>query len=280
MRALALHEDVIAVVSAFWQTTCTLVRSGDEGFVIDSPVLPDELEALPSLVQQAGFPVSGLLVTHADWDHLLGRLAFPEAGLGLGEPSFDRLNAEPGAAQRALRRFDEEHYIEDRHPLGLGGGQALPVPGRLSLGSDEEAELDLHPAPGHTADGTAFWLPWLSILVCGDYLSPVEIPMISPGGSAHTYLETLARLAGLVNQATSVVPGHGRPLEREEAQRVLAEDVAYLEALLRGGEAPLPKGRRTGEQQRIHAANVTAVGQPADPGGAARPGSGGDEARG
>lgn len=257
MRALALHEDVIVVVSAFWQTTCTLVRSGDEGFVIDSPVLPDELEALSALAEQAGFPVSGLLATHADWDHLLGRLAFPEAGLGVGEPGFQRLNAEPGAAQRALREFDEEHYIERSGALRLGDIQALPVPGRLSLGPDEGVELELHPAPGHTADGTAFWLPWLDVLVCGDYLSPVEIPMISPGGSAQAYLETLARLAGLVDQAESVIPGHGRPMSREQAQGVLERDVTYLEKLVSGREAALPEGRRTKEQRRIHEENVS-----------------------
>lgn len=260
MRAIALHEDLIVVVSGVWQTTCTLVRSGEEGFLIDSPVLPEELEALPSLAEQAGFPVSGLLATHADWDHLLGRLAFAEAGLGLGEPSFERLNASPGEAQRRLRDFDEEFYIEGRPPLGLGGGQALPVPGRLSLGADERpAELELHPAPGHTADGTAFWLGWLSVLVCGDYLSPLEIPMISAGGSAAAYLETLGRLAGLVDRASSVVPGHGRPLQRSDAQRVLAEDVAYLEGLVGGGDTPLPEGRRTGEQKRIHGENVAAL---------------------
>ena len=42
--------------------------------MIDSPVYPDELEALGGVLEQAGFPVSGLLATHADWDHLLGRL--------------------------------------------------------------------------------------------------------------------------------------------------------------------------------------------------------------
>ncbi len=29
----------------------------------------------------------------------------------------------------------------------------------------------------------AIWIPWAAVLVGGDYLSPVEIPMLSPGGS-------------------------------------------------------------------------------------------------
>ena len=45
--------------------------------MIDSPVYPDELEALPGVLEQAGFPVSGLLATHGDWDHLLGRDGVP-----------------------------------------------------------------------------------------------------------------------------------------------------------------------------------------------------------
>ena len=163
MRALAVDPDVVVVVSAMWQTTCTAIRWGEEGFLIDSPVLPDELDTLPSLMVQAAFPVSGLLVTHGDWDHLLGRLAFPEATLGAGESTARRLATEPGAAQRALRAFDEEHYIEGPRPLGLSGVQALPVPGKLSIGADG-TELELHPAGGHSEDGTIFWLPWLSVL--------------------------------------------------------------------------------------------------------------------
>jgi glyoxylase-like metal-dependent hydrolase (beta-lactamase superfamily II) len=257
LRALSVHADLIVFISRFWQTTCTVVRAGDEGFVIDSPVYPDELEAIPGVLEQAGFPVSGLLATHADWDHLLGRIAYPEASLGCGESTSRRLAAEPGEAQRQLRDFDEEHYVDDRPPLALGGVQSLPVPGRLALGSADR-ELELHPADGHTPDGTAFYIPWLNVLVCGDYLSPVEIPWLSPGGSVDAYLGTLERLRGLVERAETVVPGHGRPLSRVDALAVLEEDVAYLRALVsRGSDAPLPAGRRTGAQRRIHEQNVS-----------------------
>jgi glyoxylase-like metal-dependent hydrolase (beta-lactamase superfamily II) len=257
LRALAVSEDLVVVVSAIYRTTCTLVRAGDEGFVIDSPVLPDELEALPALAEQASFPVSGLLATHGDWDHLLGRLAFPEASLGVGEPTLERLNREPGAAQRALRGFDDDHYVAGRAPLQLGGVQGLPVPGRLSLGP--AAELELHPASGHTADGTAFWLPWLGALVCGDYLSPIEIPMISEGGSAAAYADSLARLAPLLSSADTVIPGHGGPHGRHEAERILEEDSTYLESLLRDGDAQLPDGRRSASQRQIHERNLASL---------------------
>ena len=250
MRVVGLHPDVLVATSRIWQTTCVLVRSGDEGFVIDSPVLPDELEVLPALCEQASFPVSGLLATHGDWDHLLGRLAFPGAALGVAETTAARLRGEPGAAQRELRAFDEEHYVERERPLALGEVQPLPVPGKLDVGDEV---IELHPSDGHTADGMALWLGWAGVLVCGDYLSPVELPMLSPGGSRSAYLATLRRLEPLVEAAAHVVPGHGTVLDGGRALAILREDVAYLEGL---PDAALPLARRSAALQKIHTENV------------------------
>ena len=128
------------------------------------------------------------------------------------------------------------------------------MPGHLGIG---EHELELHPADGHTPDGMAILVPWAQVLVCGDYLSPVEIPMLSDGGSLGAYLATLRRLEALLDRAAVVVPGHGEPLDAVRAQALLREDVAYLEAL---PGARLPLARRDEAQQRIHAANVARVG--------------------
>jgi glyoxylase-like metal-dependent hydrolase (beta-lactamase superfamily II) len=260
VRVLAVDADAIVFVSAFWQTTSTALRAGDEGFLIDSPVLPHELEALPQVSERSGFPVSGLLVTHGDWDHLLGRHAFPGTSVGAGESTVAVLASDPSTPQRELQAFDDEHYIAGRPPLALDELQSLPVPGRLDLGSDGRA-VELHPAPGHTADGTAYLAPWLGLLVCGDYLSPVEIPWISKSGSAVTYLETLERLRALVQRVQTVVPGHGGPIPAATAMTLLDEDTAYVRAVLDvGAEAPLPSGRQTGAQRKIHAENVQRVG--------------------
>jgi glyoxylase-like metal-dependent hydrolase (beta-lactamase superfamily II) len=254
VKAVGLHPDVVVVTSRFWQTTCTLVRSGEEAFCIDSPVLPDELEILPSIAEQARFRVVGLLLTHADFDHVLGRYAFPDAPLGIGEPTDQRLQAEPGRVQKVLRDFDEEWYIERPGPLTMPEPQVLPVPGRCGIGDEE---LELHPAPGHTADGMAIWIPWARVLVCGDYLSPVEIPWLSESGSREDYLETLDRLEPLVEQAEHIVPGHGTPLDPVRAAAILREDREYLQGL---PDSKLPLARRTGAQKNIHAENVKRVG--------------------
>jgi glyoxylase-like metal-dependent hydrolase (beta-lactamase superfamily II) len=92
--------------------------------------------------------------------------------------------------------------------------------------------------------------------VCGDYLSPVEIP--TPEASIDGYLATLTRLDPLVEAAEHVVPGHGGPIDGPAARALLREDRDYLEALRgrRPAAAALPAGRRDAEQRRLHAANV------------------------
>ena len=254
MKAVSVHPDVLVITSRMWQTNAVAVRAGDEAMLIDSPYFPDELEALPGLLSGAGFEPDALVATHADYDHLLGRVAFPGLALGLGEPSVQRLHQEPGAAQRELRDKDAELYVERPAPLALGQVQSLPVPGSIELGTEE---LELHPADGHTADGMAVMARWCGVLCVGDYLSNVEIPMISPGGSLADYRSTLARLAPLVEAAETIVPGHGAPHARDDALRILDEDAGYLDGLERGDERPaLPGGRDTSEQRRIHAENL------------------------
>jgi glyoxylase-like metal-dependent hydrolase (beta-lactamase superfamily II) len=283
VRAVSLHRDVLVVTSAVLQVNCVIVRGrgGEEGasaggsaragraggssgaepasetFVVDSPVLPDELDALPALIEQARFPApSGLLATHSDWDHLLGRLAFPDLVLGCAESTAERLLAAPGEAQRELRAFDEELMIERPRPLALGSVQALPVPGRCEIGA---CGLELHEASGHTVDGMAIWIPWARVLIAGDYLSAVEIPTLNAGESVDAYLATLERLRPLLVEAEHVVPGHGPVTDADRALGVLEEDAAYLNELRQNGAAAeLPVSRRAPHQRVIHAQNARA----------------------
>jgi glyoxylase-like metal-dependent hydrolase (beta-lactamase superfamily II) len=255
MQVVALHEGVIVARSVKWQTTCTILHEGDETFIVDSLIYPDELDALPGILGQAGWGLSGLLVTHADWDHVLGRLVFPEASVGVAETTAARLRAEPGDAARRLREADEDDYVQRPRPLSLGQVQALPVPGKLGLG---EGELELLPADGHTHDGMAIWAPFARVLCCGDYLSPVEIPWLQEHGDRDAYVATLRRLAPYVEQADWVVPGHGSPIDPQRALAILREDLAYLEALP-AEDAPLPLTRRDRAMRKIHADNVSKV---------------------
>jgi len=143
----------------------------------------------------------------------------------------------------------------------------------------EAAAEPLRLPDGHTPDGMAVWIPWASVLIAGDYLSPVEIPTIAPttigptaigpatiapavgqADAIDAYLATLERLSPLVARASHVVPGHGPIMEGARAHAVLEEDRAYLQQLReRGLEAVLPAGRRNAEQRRLHGENVAHI---------------------
>ena len=108
------------------------------------------------------------------------------------------------------------------------------MPGSVELGSEE---LELHPADGHTSDGMAVMARWCGLLCVGDYLSNVEIPMIESG--LGDYRATLgaaraARGGGGDGRARRTA----RRARRDEALRILDEDVDYLDALERGEEKP------------------------------------------
>jgi glyoxylase-like metal-dependent hydrolase (beta-lactamase superfamily II) len=247
MKLVAVHEDALVLTSSLWQTNAVALRSGEEAILIDSPYFPDEIELLPEVLEQSGFKPAGLLATHADWDHLLGRLAFPGASLGVADSTGLRLRGQPGVAQRALRDADDEYYVTRSRPLALGSYQTLPVPGKLELGTEE---LELHPAEGHTDDGMVLVARWCGVLVCGDYLSDVEIPTF---GDRELYGMTLERLRPLVEAAEVIVPGHGSPLTRDKALRILEEDLAYL------ADGALPRGRDNAVQRRMHERNPAAA---------------------
>jgi glyoxylase-like metal-dependent hydrolase (beta-lactamase superfamily II) len=255
VRVVSVHRDALVVTSRIWQTNAVALRAGDEAMLIDSPYFPDELEALPPLLEQSGFTPNALLATHADFDHLLGRLAFPGLALGVADSSAERLRLEPGATQRWLRDEDADKYVSRPAPLALGQLQTLPAPGSVELGDEE---LELQPAEGHTCEGMAIFARFCGVLVVGDYLSDIEIPWLHESGSLNDYRATLARLGPLVEDAETIVPGHGAVHDRETALRLLYEDVEYLDALERG-ERALPAGRDTVAQHKIHAENLTRI---------------------
>jgi glyoxylase-like metal-dependent hydrolase (beta-lactamase superfamily II) len=68
------------------------------------------------------------------------------------------------------------------------------------------------------------------LLVVGDHLSPVEFPFAK---SPAAYRFTLAGLIETLREdpAETVIPGHGPPLEPEEALRIAEADLEYLRAL-------------------------------------------------
>ena len=83
------YRDVLVATSRIWQTTCTIVRRDEECFVIDSPILPDELE-LPRQRNRTWAP--GTDVVHTG----LGRGWVWGAGRGVVTVRFETAQTRPG----------------------------------------------------------------------------------------------------------------------------------------------------------------------------------------
>ena len=217
------------------------VRAGDEGFVIDSPVFPDELEALPERARAGRLPGRrGCWPPTPTGITCSGRLAFPGARSAAARAPRARLTAEPGARPaRAAASSTRSTTSSGRAAAVAGGLQSLPVPGKLALGP---ASQRARAAPGRRATrptATAFLMPVARR--AGVRRLPVagRDPDGSPREARSTaYLATLERLRELVGRAADRRPRPRRARSRAERRsRSSTRTSAYLDALAQRGRA-------------------------------------------
>ncbi len=267
-RLDAVVPGVWTMTSQPWSSLTTLLVAPDGTcLVVDPTIGPVDLVRLVGEVRAHGWtPVAGFS-THPHWDHVL----WPGAWAGVTRW------ATPEAARTvSLRRPELAAEAEEVTPghdhrwTGLLTG--LPAD-RLPWDGPEARVV---PYPGHCAGSAALWLPDQQVLVSGDMLSDVEIPLLAEPGEAQpdpvaAYRTSLDRLAGL--EAAVLVPGHGTVTDGAGLRTRLAADRAYLDLLVeeaRGGsarsDAGPPDPRLTDpEQAEHHARQVTLVaGLPGD----------------
>ena len=209
--------------SALWQTSSLLLVADREAVVVDPCISADEVARIAARASELGARVTHVLVTHADWDHVCGIAAFPDAVATMG----------PRTAEIVAGGELPELIAERAATYGLKIEGKPRVDRVLELGTSHQVGpflVETIPLLGHTADGTGYRIRQLDVLAVGDHLSAVEFPFAS---STSDYRTTLARLIELLRNdpPTSVVPGHGPPLSAEEALRIAEADRAYLLAL-------------------------------------------------
>lgn len=270
-------EDVLVRTARRLRTTTTLVLAppaggaGGEGraaaLLVDPAWEPDELVAIAAEVDARGGRLAAGYATHAHHDHLLWH-----PRLGRDVPRWATARAERVARGHRPRllaeaRADAARYGGAEHPaealdlLGRvapvpAGERGVPDPGGV-LPPTELVVHDGH-APGHGA----LWLPRSRVLVAGDVLSDVELPLpldeIAGGGaevSIERFLAGLDRLAPYAARCAVVVPGHGTPTAGTLAR--LDADRRYLDAVLAGRAVDDPRLALPGvadEDRRLRAA--------------------------
>jgi glyoxylase-like metal-dependent hydrolase (beta-lactamase superfamily II) len=212
--------------SAWVWSNATVVRTDDGLVLVDPGIDGSDMVELADDVGWLGLPVVAGLSTHVHWDHLLWHPRFGDVPryatpLGAEAASHVRDRAQAMAAESASGVPLE--LVGLLTPLPADGG---PLPGVL-------VEHDAH-AIGHVA----LLLADRGVLVAGDMLSDVLIPMLDPrrDGQVDAYWTALDRLAEAVQHVDVVIPGHGAVAEGAEIASRLAADRAYIDALRRGEE--------------------------------------------
>jgi glyoxylase-like metal-dependent hydrolase (beta-lactamase superfamily II) len=249
MRSVRLSDHVVVHISSVWQTTCTVLRAPAGTVLVDCVVLPDEMRLLPAELEAGGFDADALalVATHADWDHLFGRMVFPDAPLHCSEPVLQRIHSGRDERDRESSLFFEGFYIQDARPVRLDDVEVMRDGENQIAGLHAEVAV----VPGHTNDSTAILFDEHRVLNIGDYLSPVEIPRVRE--SIDDYVSALNRLEPLLQRIDTIIPGHGWPLTADEGKTILEDDRSYLQRLLQdGADTPLPADRDSAQQRSVH----------------------------
>lgn len=229
-NAVEIADRVLVTTSAIDVTTSTMVVDGDAALLVDPAWVSGELDAIADLLSDRGLGVTAGFSTHAHHDHLLWHPRFGDAPRWASPRT-----AELAVSERAaLLEHMEEGWPEDLLALFAHveavDGDRLPAPWA-------EAELVVH--DGHAPGHTALWLPDRGVLLAGDMLSDVELPLPFWPDDLPAYLAGLDTLAPYVARADVLVPGHGHPTTDPLAR--LDADRRYLDDVIRTGDSADPR---------------------------------------
>lgn len=231
-RSIPLTENATWWPSTLFQTTTLELRRDGRRLLVDPGI---SLAEIDEVVAARPEPVTDVLLTHADWDHVMGVGVLPEARVTAGRGTLDRI--ESGQARASVEKEAAEFYIEYKALDQLRVDQVVDTPAEIALGPWHTL---CRPGKGHTDDGIVTSFPEEELLVVGDYLSAIEIPWAY--SSVLDYRDTVRMLIGVIERERPrfVVGGHGRPNTTEQALSIADEDLDYLESLVGFADAGCP----------------------------------------
>ena len=227
-------EGVLIHQSAFCQSNAVVVHGRAGVLLIDPGVLGYEMACLANDLSDSGQPVVAGFSTHPHWDHLLWH-----ARLGAASRYGTARCAAAVRVQLSDARWKARVAewippdIAEQVPLdllglitGLPAGTArIPWDGPHVRIVEHQAH-----APGHAA----LLIEERGVLVAGDMLSDVLIPMLDLNDTAdpiEDYLAALRLLEGVAGDVDVLVPGHGSIGGADQVRARIEQDRAYVHAL-------------------------------------------------
>jgi hydroxyacylglutathione hydrolase len=231
-RAVPLTPTATWWPSTLYQTTTLELRRGTDRLLVDPGISPWEIDEVVSASDDA---VTQILITHADWDHVMALGVLPDAQVTASAGAAERIRS--GEARASIEKESVEAYVPFVALDGLHCDHEVEPPADVTLGPWSAV---CRAGRGHTDDGLITWFPEEKLLVVGDYLSELEIPFAY--SSVRDYQTTLHTLIGVIERERPehVVVGHGKPHTSERALEIADQDLDYIDAVLAFAEAGCP----------------------------------------
>jgi glyoxylase-like metal-dependent hydrolase (beta-lactamase superfamily II) len=239
--------DGVWVRQSEWVWSNAIAVRAEGGLILVDPgIAGSDLQQLADDTDRLGLPVLAGFSTHPHWDHLLWHPRFGDVPryatpAGAHAASQARERGQAMAAESASGIPLELLGLVT--PLPTGGG---PVPG----------EIIEH--QGHAIGHAAVLLADRGVLLAGDMLSDVLIPLLDPRrpGQLGAYETALDRLGEAARHADVLVPGHGAVAEGPEVAARFAADRAYIDGLRRGAESADARLGPDSDWLPIHRSNL------------------------
>ncbi|RKN20948.1 MBL fold metallo-hydrolase [Micromonospora musae] len=240
-----IADGVLVHESEFLRSNTTVVQ-GHAGVLLIDPGLQDhELACLANDLSGSGRTVLVGFSTHPDWDHLLWHAQLGEAPrygtAGCAAAAREQLS-DPDTKTQITEHLAETE-IAGQVSLDLYGCvTALPAGTTRIPWDGPEVRIIEHQAhaPGHAA----LVVEERRVLVAGDMLSDVLVPMLDLDAATdpvEEYLAALRLLEGVAADVDVVVPGHGSVGGAGQVRERIERDRAYVLALREGREPVDPR---------------------------------------
>ena len=237
-------DGVLVHQSELLQNNSVVVQGRAGVLLVDPGIMGDEMVQIANDLHELGQPVVAGFSTHPDWDHVLWHAGLGEApryGTARCAATVrDRLS-DAGAKARVADLIPPD--IVEQVPLDLLGLiTGLPAETEQVPWDGPQVRIIEHQAhaPGHAA----LVIEERGVLVAGDLLSDVLIPMLDSGGTTdpiEDYLAALRLLEAVAGDVDVVVPGHGSVGEADQVQARIDQDRAYVHALRDGDVVSDPR---------------------------------------
>jgi glyoxylase-like metal-dependent hydrolase (beta-lactamase superfamily II) len=236
---------VLVHQSELLQNNSVVVQGRAGVLLIDAGVTGDEMSAIANDLHQLGQPVVAGFSTHPDWDHVLWHAQLGEApryGTARCAAYMREVRSDPGWKARVAEGLPPE--IAEETPLDLYG-LITGLPAGTTQIPWDGPRVRIIEHQGHAPGHAALLIEEGGVLVAGDMLSDVFIPMLdnlsSTNDPIEDYLAALALFEGVAGDVDVLVPGHGSVGGADQLRARIELDRAYVRNLRDGGGADDPR---------------------------------------